>query len=87
MAARRLPSYWMGADITDQETAPAAAQDNLLTQMKAHGFNAIRLRTFVDPKAADGYDKSERLRRHRPHDDLRQEDQRRRYRACWSTFT
>ena len=25
--------------------------------MKAHGFNYIRLRTFVDPRAADGYDK------------------------------
>ncbi|HVT07554.1 MAG TPA: glycosyl hydrolase 53 family protein, partial [Polyangia bacterium] len=53
-----LPSYWMGADITDQEPAPAAAQDDLLRQMKAHGFNAVRLRTFVDPKASDGYDKS-----------------------------
>ena len=26
--------------------------------MKAHGFNYIRLRTFVDPRAADGYDKT-----------------------------
>jgi arabinogalactan endo-1,4-beta-galactosidase len=26
--------------------------------MKAHGFNYIRVRTFVDPKAADGYDKT-----------------------------
>jgi arabinogalactan endo-1,4-beta-galactosidase len=52
-----VPSYWMGADITDQEVAPAAAQDDLLRQMNAHGFNAIRLRTFVEPKAADGYDK------------------------------
>ena len=53
-----LPSFLLGADITDQEPAPSAAQDNLLSQMKAHGFNAIRLRTFVDPKAADGYDKT-----------------------------
>jgi arabinogalactan endo-1,4-beta-galactosidase len=53
-----LPSYWMGADITDQEPAPAAAQDDLLAQMKAHGFNFVRLRTFVDPRAADGYDKT-----------------------------
>jgi len=30
----------------------------LLTIMKSHGFNYIRLRTFVDPKAADGYDKT-----------------------------
>ena len=27
-------------------------------QMKAHGFNSVRLRTFVDPKAADGYDET-----------------------------
>jgi arabinogalactan endo-1,4-beta-galactosidase len=26
--------------------------------MKSHGFNFVRLRTFVDPKAADGYDKT-----------------------------
>ena len=30
---------------------------NLLAILKAHGFNYIRLRTFVDPRAADGYDK------------------------------
>jgi arabinogalactan endo-1,4-beta-galactosidase len=50
--------YIIGADVTDQEPAPAAAQDDLLSQMKAHGFNWIRLRTFVDPKAADGYDRT-----------------------------
>jgi arabinogalactan endo-1,4-beta-galactosidase len=50
--------YIIGADITDQETAPSAAQDDLLSQMKTHGFNWIRLRTFVDPKASDGYDKT-----------------------------
>jgi arabinogalactan endo-1,4-beta-galactosidase len=53
-----LPSFFFGADITDQETAPAAAISNLLTQMKSYGFNFIRLRTFVDPRAADGYDKN-----------------------------
>ena len=51
-------SYFMGADITDQETASDAAKADLLGQMKAHGFNFIRLRTFVDPKASDGYDKT-----------------------------
>ncbi len=51
-------SYFIGADITDQETQPAATRANLLTLMKAHGFNYVRLRTFVDPKAADGYDKT-----------------------------
>ena len=50
--------YFMGADVTDQETAPDATRANLLTIMKSHGFNAIRLRTFVDPRAADGYDKT-----------------------------
>jgi arabinogalactan endo-1,4-beta-galactosidase len=51
-------SYFIGADVTDQETQPAATRANLLTLMKAHGFNYVRLRTFVDPKAADGYDKT-----------------------------
>ncbi|HTQ02816.1 MAG TPA: glycosyl hydrolase 53 family protein [Polyangiaceae bacterium] len=50
-------SYMIGADVTDQEPQPDATRGNLLTIMQSHGFNAIRLRTFVDPKAADGYDK------------------------------
>jgi arabinogalactan endo-1,4-beta-galactosidase len=29
-----------------------------LNTYKSHGINAVRLRTFVDPKAADGYDKT-----------------------------
>ncbi|HVZ88425.1 MAG TPA: glycosyl hydrolase 53 family protein, partial [Polyangia bacterium] len=53
-----LPSYFMGADVTDQEVASSAAISDLLSQLKAHGFNFIRLRTFVDPKAADGYDQT-----------------------------
>jgi arabinogalactan endo-1,4-beta-galactosidase len=52
-----LPSFFLGAHITDQETQPDATRDNLLAIMKQHGFNAVRLRTFVDPKAADGYDR------------------------------
>jgi arabinogalactan endo-1,4-beta-galactosidase len=51
-------SYLIGADISFTESVPSAAQDDLLSQLQAHGFNAIRLRTFVDPKAADGYDKA-----------------------------
>jgi arabinogalactan endo-1,4-beta-galactosidase len=51
-------SFFIGADITDQETQPDATRANLLTLMKAHGFNYVRLRTFVDPRAADGYDKN-----------------------------
>ncbi len=48
----------MGADITDQEPATATQISNLLSQMKTNGFNFVRLRTFVDPKASDGYDQS-----------------------------
>jgi arabinogalactan endo-1,4-beta-galactosidase len=51
-------SYLLGADVTNAESASSAAQDSLLALMKAHGLNAVRLRTFVDPKAADGYDKT-----------------------------
>jgi arabinogalactan endo-1,4-beta-galactosidase len=51
-------SYWIGADISFAESASSAGQDSLLSQLKSHGFNAIRLRTFVDPKASDGYDKT-----------------------------
>ena len=53
-----LPSYFFGADVTDQEPAGTTAINNLLTSMKTNGFNFVRLRTFVDPKAADGYDKT-----------------------------
>jgi arabinogalactan endo-1,4-beta-galactosidase len=51
-------SYWLGADVSFEETQPEATRANLLSTLKAHGINAIRLRTFVDPKASDGYDKS-----------------------------
>lgn len=50
-------SFYLGADITDQEPQSESTRASLLTLMKSHGFNYIRLRTFVDPKAADGYDK------------------------------
>ena len=56
--ASTLPSYFFGADVTDQEPAGATAINNLLTSMKANGFNFVRLRTFVDPKASDGYDQT-----------------------------
>lgn len=56
-AAARAPTYWLGADVTDQESASEQTRASLLTLMKSHGFNAVRLRTFVDPRAADGYDK------------------------------
>jgi arabinogalactan endo-1,4-beta-galactosidase len=51
-------SFYIGADVTDQETQSDTTRATLLTLMKSHGFNYIRLRTFVDPKAADGYDKT-----------------------------
>jgi len=57
------PSYLMGADITFVEADEAAGATysdgtvkDILQLLEDHGFNAIRLRTFVDPKAADGYD-------------------------------
>jgi arabinogalactan endo-1,4-beta-galactosidase len=51
-------SYLIGADVSFAESASGGSQDDLLAQLAAHGFNAIRLRTFVDPKAADGYDQT-----------------------------
>ncbi|HEV8550234.1 MAG TPA: glycosyl hydrolase 53 family protein, partial [Polyangiaceae bacterium] len=50
-------SFYIGADITDQEPQSDSTRASLLTLMKSHGFNFVRLRTFVDPKASDGYDK------------------------------
>jgi arabinogalactan endo-1,4-beta-galactosidase len=49
--------YLLGADITDQEPQPSEVRAKLLDSMLAHGLNAVRLRTFVDPRASDGYDK------------------------------
>ncbi|HLK38599.1 MAG TPA: glycosyl hydrolase 53 family protein [Polyangiaceae bacterium] len=51
-------SYTIGADVSDQEPQPDATRANLLSFMKSHGFNYVRLRTFVDPGAADGYDRA-----------------------------
>jgi arabinogalactan endo-1,4-beta-galactosidase len=53
-----LPSYFFGADVTDQEPAGTTAINNLLAAMKSNGMNFVRLRTFVDPTAADGYDQT-----------------------------
>jgi arabinogalactan endo-1,4-beta-galactosidase len=59
-------SYHIGADITwvqHDEFYGATYVDtdgvakDILVLLKNHGFNSIRLRTFVDPRAADGYDK------------------------------
>jgi arabinogalactan endo-1,4-beta-galactosidase len=57
----------MGADITwvqhdefygAQYVDSDGVTKDMLTLLKNHGFNSIRLRTFVDPLAADGYDQS-----------------------------
>ena len=50
--------FAIGVDITNMETSAVANRAALLTFLKSHGINYIRLRTFVDPKAADGYDKT-----------------------------
>ena len=57
-------SYFLGADITfvqADEAAGATYSDgttrDIIQLLKDHGFNYLRLRTFVDPRAADGYDK------------------------------
>jgi arabinogalactan endo-1,4-beta-galactosidase len=57
------PSYLLGADITfvqADEAGGATYSDgtprDVVQILKDHGFNAIRTRTFVDPRAADGYD-------------------------------
>src|SRR5262249_33160206 len=58
-------SYHMGADISwvqhDEQYGATyvdtdGVQKDILALLKNHGFNSVRLRTFVDPKAADGYD-------------------------------
>ncbi|HET7544918.1 MAG TPA: glycosyl hydrolase 53 family protein [Polyangiaceae bacterium] len=59
-----LDRFMIGADITWVQAAEArgasysdGTQRDIFELLKAHGFNYIRLRTFVDPKATDGYDK------------------------------
>ncbi|HVU34127.1 MAG TPA: glycosyl hydrolase 53 family protein [Opitutaceae bacterium] len=51
-------SYWLGVDISFTETQSVALRASLLSLLQAHGINSVRLRTFVDPTAADGYSKS-----------------------------
>jgi arabinogalactan endo-1,4-beta-galactosidase len=59
-------SYLIGADITFVQADEAAGVTysdstvkDIFQLLKDHGFNAIRLRTFVDPRAKDGYDKQQ----------------------------
>ena len=50
--------FAIGVDITNMETSAVASRAALLTFLKSHGINYVRLRTFVDPRASDGYDKT-----------------------------
>ena len=59
-------SYHMGADITwvqHDEYYGATYIDtdgvakDILDLLKGHGFNSVRMRAYVDPRATDGYDK------------------------------
>jgi arabinogalactan endo-1,4-beta-galactosidase len=63
-AGARQATFALGADITwvqQDELRGATYSDgtrkDILQLLSDHGFNFIRLRTFVDPKAADGYDR------------------------------
>jgi len=59
------PAFILGADISSVQESNATYVDTdgqekpLLDLLKNHGFNYIRLRTFVDPGAAYGYSSSE----------------------------
>ena len=60
------PTFAIGADITwvqADEARGATYSDgtrkDILRLLRDHGFNYVRLRTFVDPKAADGYDRAD----------------------------
>ncbi|HEY4104793.1 MAG TPA: glycosyl hydrolase 53 family protein [Polyangiaceae bacterium] len=64
-AGAHAASFILGADITwvqADSDAGATYSDgttrDILQILKDHGFNYIRLRTFVDPKASDGYDRT-----------------------------
>jgi arabinogalactan endo-1,4-beta-galactosidase len=65
-AAPFTASYFIGADISRVQTdAPGTLytdtdgqQKDFLAIMKGHGFNYMRVRTFVDPRAADGNSKT-----------------------------
>jgi arabinogalactan endo-1,4-beta-galactosidase len=60
-----LPDYLLGADVSSvqEEALPLTDTDgqtkDIFELLTNHGFNAIRLRTFVDPTAPYGYASSE----------------------------
>jgi arabinogalactan endo-1,4-beta-galactosidase len=49
---------WVQADESRGATYSDGTQKEILQLLKDHGFNYVRMRVFVDPRAADGYDKS-----------------------------
>jgi arabinogalactan endo-1,4-beta-galactosidase len=61
------PSYFIGTDISRVQTdAPGTTytdndgtRKDILVLLAGHGFNYIRVRTFVDPRAADGNSKTQ----------------------------
>lgn len=57
-AQKRTEPFWLGVDVSFAGMQPPAARVNLLNVLKARGINSVRLRTFVDPAAADGYSKA-----------------------------
>src|SRR4029079_12928355 len=48
---------WVQADESRGATYSDGTQRDVLQIFKDHGFNSVRMRVFVDPRAADGYDK------------------------------
>jgi len=60
-----MPSFFLGADISSVQESNASFIDtdgqtkSVFAVLKNHGFNAVRLRTFVDPLAPYGYASSE----------------------------
>lgn len=49
--------FAIGMDLSFEESKSASARQSTLEEYKSHGINYIRLRTFVNPRAEDGYDK------------------------------
>ena len=49
---------WVQADESRGATYSDGTQREILQLLKDHGFNCVRMRVFVDPRAADGYDKN-----------------------------
>lgn len=59
--APEAPSFFLGADISSVQESNSTfidtdgEQKSIFALLKNHGFNSVRLRTFVDPMAPYGY--------------------------------